>query len=155
MPDDVRVRFRLEVDDEGWPPYSSEGMWAVALGGDRYELRNSPWFVRGVANGDIVRAEADSDDVLWVTEVLQRSGYLTLRVIPMPEGPLNGSESRVLELLARDGVSGEGFGERPIVSVEVAPSADLAALKRQLIAGEMEGLWHFEEGCVSQAWMDA
>ena len=153
--DDVRVRFNLEVDEDGWPPYGSEGMWAVALGNDRFELKNSPWFVPGVANGDVVRASPDSDGVLWATEVLEPSGYLTLWVIPIAAGPLGGSQAKVLELLTRDGVTGEGLGERPIVSIEVAPSADFATLKRELRDGEASGLWHYAEGCVSQAWIDA
>lgn len=149
------MRFQLEVDEDGWPPYASEGMWALALGDDRYELKNSPWFVPGVANGDVVRASVDADGILWASEVLESSGNLTLWVIPIAAGPLRGSEAKVLERLTRQGVTGEGMGERPIVSIEVAPNADLATLKRELRDGECAGLWHYAEGCVTQAWIDA
>jgi hypothetical protein len=150
----VRVRFPLEVDDDGWPPFSSEGVWAIPLGGDRYLVQNTPWFVRALANGDVVRATPDGDGVLWASERLEWSGYLTGRAIPIANGPLDGDPARVLEVLAQEGVSGEGFGELPIVSIEISP-ADVVALKRQLVDGEANGLWHFEEGCVSQTWLDA
>jgi hypothetical protein len=65
-PDRVKVRFRLDRDGDGWPPFESEGVWANACGGREYEVDNAPWFARGVAFGDRVRAEPDEDGVLWV-----------------------------------------------------------------------------------------
>ncbi|MEV6281360.1 hypothetical protein [Kribbella sp. NPDC051770] len=37
----VKVRFELEPDEDGWPPASSEGLWAVPVGEDRVRLDNS------------------------------------------------------------------------------------------------------------------
>jgi hypothetical protein len=45
----ARVRFRLEQDEDGWPPAESEGLWAVPLGGNAYRIDNTPWFARNVA----------------------------------------------------------------------------------------------------------
>ncbi|MFC9157849.1 DUF4265 domain-containing protein [Streptomyces bauhiniae] len=57
----VKVHFRLEVDEDGWPPASVESLWAVDLGDGTVRLDNTPWFVRGVASGDIIRVDADHD----------------------------------------------------------------------------------------------
>lgn len=52
----VKVRFALERDEDGWPPAESEGLWAELVESDLYRLDNTPWFVRGVAAGDVVQA---------------------------------------------------------------------------------------------------
>jgi hypothetical protein len=55
----VKIRFDLDQDDSGWPPAESEGLWAAAVGPNRFRLDNTPWFVRGVAADDIVEAAPD------------------------------------------------------------------------------------------------
>lgn len=153
--DFVKVRFRLERDAEGWPPVASEGVWARPLGGGRYQVENTPWFVRNLANGDVVRAQPDADGALWAMERVEWSGWGTIRVIPRPDGPLAGSLAAVLEEFGLLDVSGEGLEQYGIVALEIPPDADLGAIKDRLASGERSGLWYFEEGCVSQAWLDA
>ncbi len=76
----VKVRFRLEQDEDGYPPAGSEGLWAVPLGGDAYRIDNTPWFARNVAVGDVFLAESDTDGRLWAIERLRWSGNCTIRV---------------------------------------------------------------------------
>ncbi|MEU1503299.1 DUF4265 domain-containing protein [Streptomyces sp. NPDC005732] len=59
--DHVKVHFRMEIDEDGWPPASVESLWAVDLGDGRVRLDNTPWFVRGVASGDVIRVQPDDD----------------------------------------------------------------------------------------------
>ena len=54
----VHVIFPLEVDVDGWPPVSAERVWAFDLGDGRFRIDNPPWFVRNLAVGDIVEAQA-------------------------------------------------------------------------------------------------
>ncbi|MCW2498014.1 DUF4265 domain-containing protein, partial [Jatrophihabitans sp.] len=55
----ARVIFEIEVID-GWPPVSSERLWAFSLGDDIYRIDNAPWFVRDLAIGDLVEARASA-----------------------------------------------------------------------------------------------
>ena len=59
----------------------SERLWARPAGDDEYVLENVPWFVRGNACGDRVRAAPDDDGVLWVSERVAWSGRYTVRVV--------------------------------------------------------------------------
>ncbi|MEU1617315.1 DUF4265 domain-containing protein [Streptomyces sp. NPDC005722] len=59
-PEHVKVHFRLEVEDD-WPPAGVESLWAVDRGDGRVELANTPFFVRGVANGDVVETSVDDE----------------------------------------------------------------------------------------------
>ena len=152
----VKVRFRLEQDEDGYPPAESEGLWAVPLGGDAYRVDNTPWFARNVAADDVFLAEPDSGGRLWAIERLRWSGNCTIRVIPYSDGPLAGSQRAVLDVFVPLGAEGEGYGSGlNIVALTIPPEADLTAVKRTLQQGEADGTWAYEEGCISSEWSAA
>ena len=153
VPELVKVRFNLPSDADGWPPVSSEGLWAVPIGADMYRLDNTPWFARGLAAGDVVEALAGSDGRLWATRRVEWGGRQTIRVIPNRDGPLAGDLKAVLDAFAPLGVSGEGVQQFTMVALDIPPDAPLAELKSLLIAGERDGRWHYEEGLVSPEWL--
>jgi Domain of unknown function (DUF4265) len=131
----AHVVFPLEVDADGWPPVGGERVWARPLGDDRYRLDNVPWFVRGIAEGDIVRAVPpdDSSSPVFV-ERLVWGGNCTIRVIPLHSDAFGTSQEAVLQLFATYGVTGEGAGTYPIVALTVPSEADARAVK-DLLAG--------------------
>src|SRR5688500_14904960 len=58
-----------------------ESMWAVELGGELYELRNTPFHAYDLNFGDVVRATKPTPDTRpQVREVVRRSGHRTLRI---------------------------------------------------------------------------
>ncbi|MCP2275371.1 protein of unknown function (DUF4265) [Nocardia amikacinitolerans] len=79
--DHVKVHFRMDIDEKGWPPASVESLWAVDLGDGTARLDNSPWFVRGIASGDIVTVEPDDEGVIWAGQTVQPSQNCTIRLI--------------------------------------------------------------------------
>ncbi len=148
----VHVIFELEVED-GWPPVSAERVWAVPLGNERFRLRNVPWFVRGVAEDDVVHAVAPTDSSWPVfVERLEWSGNLTIRVIPFNAGPLAGSQEEVLRRLTPLGAEGEGAGPYPIVALTIPVGVQREPIRELLEHGTAAGWWEFEEGCVDDAW---
>jgi hypothetical protein len=68
----VKVIFELPQDEDGWPPAGSEGLWAVPVTPDVVRLDNTPFFVRGVATGDLIRVRRGDDGQLQADERLQR-----------------------------------------------------------------------------------
>jgi hypothetical protein len=151
----VKVWFELAKSDDGWPPASSEGLWAVVLSSDVVRLDNTPWFVRNVACGDLVQVRRGDDGLWWAGERLKRSGNGTIRVVPFRQGALGGSRQRVLDTFAPLGVSGEGIEQYSMVALHVPPDVDVVAVKRLLVNGWRDGWWDYEEGCVGDAWLDA
>ena len=131
-------------------------MWAVPLGGDLYRIDNTPWFARNVAADDAFLAGWDADGRLWAREQLCWSGNCTIRVVPLRDGPLAGSQQAVLDVFVPLGAAGEGFGSRlNIVALTIPADADLAEIKRTLQRGEADGSWVYEEGCISGDWASA
>ncbi|MET8182922.1 DUF4265 domain-containing protein [Streptomyces sp. NPDC005336] len=103
--DHVKVYFRMEMDEDGWPPASVESLWAVELGDGTVRLHNTPWFVRGVASDDIVRVETDDEGVRWAGETVKASPNCTIRLIVLKDGGSAAARQSVLETFL--GTTGE------------------------------------------------
>lgn len=152
---DTHVVFELTVED-GWPPVASERVWAFDLGGDQYRIDNAPWFVRDLAVGDVVRAhapDADSDPVF--ADLVQRSDHITIRLVCFRDGPTEGDLTRALEPFTTLGVYGEGASQYAMLALDIEPTAPLPAVVSTLRRGVENRSWEYEEGRITQAWVDA
>ncbi|MFH9617196.1 DUF4265 domain-containing protein [Streptomyces pratensis] len=153
--DHAKVHFRMEVDEDGWPPASIESLWAVKLGNGTVRLDNTPWFVRGVASGDIIRVEVEDDGVLYARETIQPSQNCTIRLIVLKDEGSAAARQTVLETFHRLGTTGEGIERFRMVALDVPPEADLPKIRKLLEHGAAKEWWHWEEGCVTSAWENA
>lgn len=151
----VKVWFQF-VPREGWLPYDTEGLWAQPLSADTARVASVPFLQDGVAEGDVIRFTTDDDGGRWAVGRVEPSGNCTIRVLPVPDGPLGRSAQAVHERFGSFGLGGEAFSKAfPLVALNVPAGADLAAIKQLLVSGEAQGWWKFEEGCVTDAWRDA
>ncbi|MFI6058998.1 DUF4265 domain-containing protein [Streptomyces sp. NPDC051286] len=151
----LKVWFRF-VPREGWLPQDTEGLWADRLSADTARVQNVAFLQDGVATGDIVRFRTDAKGMHWAVGRVSASGNCTIRVVPIPSGPLGRSARAVHERLSVFGLGGEVFSEDfPMVAFNVPADADHAGIKALLARGEAEAWWHFEVGCGTDAWRDA
>jgi hypothetical protein len=102
----IKIWFRF-VPREGWLPIDTEGMWAHPVTADTARIDNVPFLQDGIAQGDIVRYIADSNGRLWATERVEASGNCTVRVVPVPGGPLGHSAEAVHDRLRPFEIGGE------------------------------------------------
>jgi hypothetical protein len=148
----VKIWFKF-VPREGWLPYDTEGLWAVAVGPDVARISNVPFLQDGIAEGDVVRFVQHADGRRWATGRVESSGNCTVRILAIPDGPLGRSARAVHERLAPLGLGGEPFSkDLPLVALTVPADADLAAVKATLQRGARDGWWHYETSCVTAAW---
>lgn len=152
--DHVKIRFPLEQDEDGWPPAESEGIWAVPIGDDTYRIDNVPWFATDLAVNDEVKAIADADGKLWATELVTESGHMTIRVLPYKDGPLGGDLQKVIDTFSPLGIAAEGIEQFGLVALDIPPGLELGPIKTLLEEGESSGSWAYEEGCVSDDWLE-
>ena len=131
----VKVRFALDRDRDGWPPAESEALWALPVEGDLYRLDNTPWFKKGIAPDDVVKAHPDSDGVLWFAHVREHGGRVVVPVIPRADGPLGGDRQAVLDAFEPFGVGDKGMAS-PVneVALDIGPDAPLSSRKPLLVA---------------------
>jgi len=75
------VWFRLERDDEGYPPKDWEGLKAEPTERDNiYRIKSVPFYAPEVAYEDEVRTSTSDEGDRVFESVVQRSGYSTLRL---------------------------------------------------------------------------
>jgi len=108
----VKIRFPLEQDESGYPPESSETMWAVPLGDGRYILDNIPFYAKLVSDGDVISASVIDGDLTF-QEVLEASRNCTIRIITLDDS--DGAEVR--NILENIGCKVEGSGTSGFFSV--------------------------------------
>src|SRR3546814_4376295 len=77
--------------ESGYPPESSETMWAVPLGDGRYILDNIPFYAKFVSDGDVISASVIDGDLTF-QEVLEASRNCTIRIITLDDS--DGAEVR-------------------------------------------------------------
>ncbi|MFG2753758.1 DUF4265 domain-containing protein [Streptomyces xanthophaeus] len=151
----IKVWFRF-MPREGWFPQDSEGLWATDLGDSTARIENAPFLQDGVAEGDVVRYHTGSDGLRWAVGQVRPSGNCTIRVVPVPTGPLGRSPQAVHRRLSAFGLGGEVFSEDfPMVAFTVPAGADFAGIKAVLAQGQGQGWWHYEVGCGTDKWWNA
>ena len=153
---DAHVVFALEVDEDGWPPVTGERVWATHLGGDTYRIENAPWFVRDLAVDDVVEAIApDAGSQPVFVRLLERSDHVTIRLVVLREGPLEGDLARAVQPFVDLGAWAEGDPGHAMLALDIEPTLPLAELQRMLVRGEQDGSWAYEEGRITDAWRAA
>jgi hypothetical protein len=152
----VKVVFDLPEEAGDWPRGRSEGLWGTPLpDSDHVRLDNIPFFVDGVALGDIFRVRLGEDGILHAVEKVAASGACTVRLVVLNNGPFAGDLSRALDLFAPLFVEGERADQYGMAALTIPPEADLAAVKNLLVGGVVDGWWEYEESCVGEAWRAA
>jgi Domain of unknown function (DUF4265) len=77
----VKVHFDLLPDSDGYPPATSESMWAIPLGQSRFRIDNIPFFICGISCFDVISARVDGNGLLKYERLLELGGHSTLRVL--------------------------------------------------------------------------
>src|SRR5690242_6552544 len=113
----VKILFRLEQDEDGYPPASAETLWAIKVDEDLYKLDNIPFFATGIAVDDIVLAKPEAGQLLY-KEVVHPSGHSTFRVVVYNHGEV----PEVRETFKQLGCSTEQSHLRGLIASDVPPS---------------------------------
>lgn len=131
----AKVVFRVRADDGS---ESVETLWAIPLGGDIYQLDNSPFDAYGVSWRDQVLAPIDLQEQRPTFQsVVKKSGNRTIRVLfEKPVSPGNASE-QVLQGLVALGCSYEG-ARREYFSINIPPAVELQDVRSYLIASGVQ-----------------
>jgi hypothetical protein len=138
-PDEEFVKVVI-VDPD--PEVATERVWAVSLGNDVDEIRNSPWYAHNVNWGDWVRAIAPSDDEWPVFQsVVKRSGHRTIHVTFLESGLQR--KAKILDELNGLGASYEN-NDSKMYALDCPPETDAAPVIRYLEELEGDDVFEFE-----------
>ena len=81
MSDRLKLTFPLEQDEDGYPPFASEGVWAEDLGDGRFRIDSVPFYVHDLSAEDIVEAMPSPEGGLVYVRTIQPCSNSTLRII--------------------------------------------------------------------------
>jgi len=137
MLDLEKITFELPPSD--WHSHASESVWAKKVRPDTYQVRNVPFYVRGIAYGDIVRTRPGEPFPI-VDSVSEPSGHSTYRVISSAE-----AFAQRWPTLSAYGCTYERANEN-LVAIDVPANADIKRVYSALEDGVNQGQWDFEEG---------
>jgi hypothetical protein len=139
-PGQAKVIFRLEKDEDGYPPEEVESLWGL-LRGDGIEIDNIPFFAKGVALGDIVGVRKAPDGALEFESVVRRGGHSTYRLLLLKKHP--DDPKHTMDELIGLGMSVEE--DAGLLAVDVPPDVSLERIRDYFFDGIDSGRWEVEE----------
>jgi hypothetical protein len=140
----VKLLFRLAQDENGFPPFAMESMWAVRRG-NGYEIDSIPFYACAVALGDVVAAE-ERHGGLWYVRTVQASRNSLIRVVAFAGAGLE-SIRRELDSL---GCSTEVDSDRHLVAVSIPQEVPLGSVQAVLEERHRQGMLDYEEPILRQ-----
>lgn len=144
MEERVKIVFELERDEDGYPPFESEAVWAVALPTGNYRIDNIPFYAYDLALGDVVKATEDpTNRLLRFDAIMEVSSNNTIRMaIPEP-----GRMKAVQDELRKMGCESEVIGVEGLISVNI-PGERLVEAIAFVEQGADADIWGWEEGVI-------
>ncbi len=148
----VKVGFKLDRDQDDYPPADWEWMWASRVSDSTFKIDNSPFFAKGVSAGDIVAAEQTSGGLVF-RDLVQPSGHSTVRVVVLRgdrnEGQVQALVAELRESLKALGGSTELSHLPNLFSVDIPPEVDYSSISAFLSRKEADGILEYEEACLA------
>jgi hypothetical protein len=143
MPNEENALTKVHVDLPNHWATGGESLWALPLGNNLYEIRNTPFYAYGLSWGDIVRAHSDDPELKpEVREVVASSGNKTLRVFLNRKLGQEEQDS-ILSSLQHLDISWERADDY-YVAIDVHPESNYQAVCDRLMDLEREGTLEYE-----------
>jgi hypothetical protein len=139
----VKVFFRVEQQEDGYPPVAEESLWSVPKAAGVFQVDNVPFYARDISMGDEIAAEL-KDGVLRFSNMLRPSKNTTVRIFAREKS----SEPMIVPRMRSFGGVTEKMEGSNLVAVSFPPSADLAGALAFLDSESDAGRLAFEESAV-------
>jgi hypothetical protein len=148
----LKIGFKLEKDEDDYPPADWEWMWASRVGDSTFKIDNIPFFAKGVSCDDIVTAEQINRELVF-KELYEASGHSTVRVVVYREDrndeELGKVVSDIRQSLQALGCATELSHIPNLVAVDIPPSVKYESVARFLSEKENDGFLEYEEAALA------
>jgi hypothetical protein len=136
-----KVSFKLEQDENGYPPDKWETLWADEIEPGLYCVDNIPFYVYGISSGDLISAEDDGDQLVF-GKLVRPSSNTVFRLYVAEAAEMQA----IRESLRALGCESELSNLPKLVAVEVPGDVDFGLVADFLEKGEESGRWEYDEG---------
>ncbi|MGY0460557.1 DUF4265 domain-containing protein [Kitasatospora sp. cg17-2] len=147
-----KVAFDLPERTADWANASVERLWAGKTSRQmEVQIRNTPFYVKGVSLGDVVRVRPDHERrELVFEEFVSEGGHSTIRVIISDDSARDSIEATISEYECPWEIDSTGY----LWAIDIPPSVDYSAIRNSLLVASGEGKIGIEEGSISRAHRD-
>lgn len=147
-----KIGFKLQRDEDDYPPADWEWMWAKPVSGSTFKIDNIPFFATGVSSGDVVEAEQTKEGLIF-RELVEPSGHSTVRVIIFRGDQNNEQLQEAVEGMRQSlkalGCATELSHIPNLIAVDVPPEVDYRSVTAFLSQQERDGILEFEEASLT------
>lgn len=142
----LKIHFRLEQDEDGYPPVAVESLWAqLGLGPGEYVIDNVPFFVREATIGDTVSVR-DEDGAHWFSSVISRSRNSLVRIVFFDKSRVEATSEHLVAM----GCSTEYLRQHNLMAVSVPAEVALTDVQAYLQSEAGSGSIDYEEPILRQ-----
>lgn len=142
----LKIHFRLDQDEDGYPSVAVESMWAkMDADVSGFTLDNIPFFVREATMGDTVTATQE-DGLYWFDQVVLRSGNSLLRAVFFDHACIDTVSESLIEM----GCGTEYLREHNLMAINVPISVRLTQVQSYLRVLADAGKIDYEEPLLRQ-----
>jgi hypothetical protein len=143
MSDDnyVKIGFELEQDENGYPPDRWETLWAIESEPGLYCVDNIPFYVKGISSGDVVSAERDGEQMVFI-RLVRPSPNSVVRLYVSDAAAVQAARDDFRAL----GCETELSNLPQLVAVEVPGNVSFDPVAKLLEEGQESGRWEYEDG---------
>lgn len=143
---DIKVRFNLEIIEDGFPPIGVETLNGVLIGDNIVKLNNTPFFAKSVAVDDILRCiETNKTGVYEYEKLVTPSGNKAISIIFLDDS----CKENVYQYLKGHGCYCEygEFGGFNMLAVAVDKKLEYDELESFLQMNQDSGIISYAELC--------
>ncbi|MFD3961657.1 MULTISPECIES: DUF4265 domain-containing protein [Streptomyces] len=147
-----KVAFDLPDKTADWARASSERLWTGKTSVQmEVQVRNTPFYVKGIAFGDIVRVRADHERREFVfEEFVSEAGHSTVRVIIKDDDARDMIDAMLRGFECSWEIDTTGY----LWAIDVPPHVDYVSMRVALLRVADEGKIGIEEGALARAHRD-
>jgi len=133
------AKIGIETSYEDSEEIDVEFPWADDLGGNKYQLKNFPFYAYGISYDDIVEADLKySDDPYpYMIRVLEKFGHKTLRIILEESIKESEHSNKILKEISEMGCGYEGTNGEKYFVINVQPHCDFWSVCNYLTEKEI------------------
>lgn len=136
-----KMLYRLERDEDGYPPVSFEGLWVHPTGSGTVILDNIPFYAKGIAPGDELAIATAVEGEIWFETVVKAGGGSVFRIHSANDIDLLKIREELIEL----GASSEIEQGAQLIAVEISETTEIKLILNYLVIGSENNRFDFEE----------
>jgi hypothetical protein len=140
----VKVKFSLQDDENGYPGFAVESLWAKVCEDGVFEIDSIPFFAKLVSLGDKVFADEDGQGNLVYKAHASYSKHSTVRIVIFDMEQV----SHTRKMMSEMGCPTELSHNPKLIAVDIPPDVEIDRINALLKEGEKAGRWEYEEGAI-------